>query len=205
MTDSVTDGLAPADFLRARDAIRSVILRPELRVHEITAPERLAPYALALAADVIPPERGRRDAPHAADSEHGAGRFVLLYDPAAPEAWGGVFRVICFAQAPLEPELGVDPFMAGVAWSWLMDALESRDAQFGAASGTATKVISTGFGELARAGDGTQLELRASWSPSNAEIGAHVEGWGDLLCLLAGLPPTEEGVTMIGRRRGPRA
>ncbi|RLP76975.1 DUF3000 domain-containing protein [Mycetocola tolaasinivorans] len=204
MTDSVTDDLVPADFVRARDAIRSVSLRPELRVQEIAAPERLAPYALALAADVLPAaQRGGFEA-HASDSEHGAGRFVLLYDPSAPEAWGGAFRIICFAQAPLEPELGVDPFMAGVAWSWLMDALEARDAQFGAASGTATKVISTGFGELASAGDGTQLELRASWTPHNAELGAHVEGWGDLLCLLAGLPPTEEGVTMIGRHRGTR-
>ena len=79
----------------------------------------------------------------------GTGRFVLLYDPEEPEAWGGPFRVVCFAQAPLETDIGLDPFVAGVAWSWLEDALAVRGAHYAAASGTATKVISTGFGELA--------------------------------------------------------
>ena len=55
-------------------------------------------------------------------------------------------------------------------------------------------MLSTGFGELAGQSDGAQLELRASWTPLDGDIAAHVEGWGDLLCMLAGLPPTSEGV-----------
>lgn len=142
---------------------------------------------------------------HGNDSDLGTGRFILLYDPDVPETWGGVFRVVCFAQAPLETDIGLDPFLADVAWSWLVDALANRGAKFTAASGTATKIISTGFGELAKQGDGAQLELRASWTPQEDDIAAHVEGWGELLCMLAGLPPTGESVSLLSAHRVTRA
>lgn len=184
-------------FQAAENAVRSAVLRPELVVTDIAAPGSLAPHAIALAADVTP-------ARHGSDSELGTGRFILLYDPSAPEAWGGTFRVVCFAQAPLETEMGVDPFLADVAWSWLVDALDSRGANYTAASGTATKILSTGYGELASQGDGAQIELRASWTPLDHEVGAHVEGWGELLCKLAGLPPAGEGVSVLAARRAGR-
>ena len=184
----------PPEFAAALDALRAASPRAELRVSEIPAPGSLAPFAVALAADVTPGS-------HGADSELGTGRFVLLYDPAEPEAWGGRFRVVCFAQAPLETDIGLDPFLADVAWSWLVDALDARGARYVAASGTATKILSSGFGELARQGDGAQIEVRASWTPLDAAVGPHVEGWGELLCMLAGLPPRSEGVTVLPRRR----
>ena len=155
--------------------------------HRDPAPRALAPYVVALAADVAP-------ARHGGDSDLGTGRFVLLYDPDEPEAWGGRFRVVCFAQAPLETDIGLDPFLADVAWSWLVDALERARRQVHCrASGTATKILSTGFGELAAQGDGAQIELRASWTPLEHDLTAHVEGWGELLCMLAGLPPAGRG------------
>jgi hypothetical protein len=163
-------------------------------VNEIPSPGNLAPYSIALSADVTP-------ARHGSDSDLGTGRFILLHDPEAPEAWGGVFRVVCFSQAPLETDIGIDPFLADVAWSWLVDALGSRGARYSAASGTATKILSTGFGELATAGDGAQIEIRASWTPLDHNIAAHVEGWGELLCMLAGLPPAVEGVSVLTARR----
>jgi hypothetical protein len=163
----------------------------------IASPGNLAPYSVALAADVTP-------ARHGSDSELGTGRFILLYDPDEPEAWGGRFRVVCFAQAPLETDIGVDPFLADVAWSWLLDALSAKGAAYTAASGTATKTISTGYGELASQGDGALIELRASWTPVGATIESHVEAWGDLLCMLAGLPPAVEGVSNLSSRRGGR-
>lgn len=161
---------------------------------EIPAPSTLAPWSFALAADVTPRH-------HGTDSELGTGRFVVLYDSDEPEAWGGPFRVICYAQAPLETEMGVDPFLAEVAWSWLEDALRQRGAVHHSASGTATRILSTGFGELARQGDGAQLELRASWTAGDSALAAHVESWGDLLCMLAGIPPTPEGVSVLSSRR----
>lgn len=178
-------------------AVRSASLREELTVTEIPAPAKLAPHAIALAADVRP-------ARHGIDSDLGTGRFILLYDPSEPEAWGGRFRIVCFAQAPLETEIGLDPFLADVAWSWLVDALDARGARYSSASGTATKILSTGFGELAKQGDGAQIELRASWSPLDADVTSHVEGWAELLCMLAGLPPTTEGVTLLSTRRTAR-
>ena len=184
----------PAEFATALQSIRAAVSRPELVIEEIPAPAQLAPYSVALAADVRP-------ARHGSDSDLGTGRFILLYDPDEPEAWGGPFRIVCFAQAPLETDIGLDPFLADVAWSWLVDALDARGAKYMAASGTATKVLSTGYGELAHRGDGAQLELRASWTPLDAQIAPHVEGWGELLCMLAGLPPRSEGVTALPRRR----
>ena len=184
----------PAPFAAALDAVRKAATRPELVVTEIAAPSGLAPYSIALAADVTP-------ARHDSDSEIGTGRFVLLYDPSSPEAWGGEFRVVCYAQAPLETEIGLDPFLASVSWSWLVDALNSRGAQYIAASGTATRILSTGFGELESQGDGAQIELRASWTPLNHDVTSHVEGWSELLCMLAGFPPAIEGVSVLSARR----
>jgi hypothetical protein len=191
--------LLPPTFRAALETIRRATIRQGLRVSEIPAPGHLAPYSIALAADVVGPHSH-----HGTDSILGTGRFVLLYDPSEPDAWGGDFRVVCFAQAPLETDIGEDQFLADVAWSWLVDALDTRGAAYTAASGTATKILSTGFGELAEQGDGAQLELRASWTPDDGELAAHVEGWGELLCMLAGLPPVIEGVSLLSVRRAGR-
>ncbi|MCS0498151.1 DUF3000 domain-containing protein [Protaetiibacter mangrovi] len=194
MATPQSESAPPAPFARAVASVKAATTRAEMEVAEITAPSGLAPYALALAADVRPTV-------HGIDSVLGTGRFVLLYDPEEPEAWGGPFRVVAYAQAPLETEIGVDPFIAEVAWSWLVDALDSRGAEYTAASGTATKVLSTGFGELAGQGDAAQLELRASWSPLGSDIGHQVEAWCDLLCMLAGLPPSSDAVSLLPHRR----
>ncbi|WP_202567118.1 DUF3000 domain-containing protein [Agreia sp. COWG] len=194
MSDSSHASELPAAFAAAVRAVHAAVTRPELVMSEIASPGNLAPYSLALAADVNP-ER------HGADSELGTGRFILLYDADEPEAWGGAFRVVCFAQAPLETDIGLDPFLADVTWSWLVDALDTRGARYSAASGTATKIISSGFGELSSQGDGAQIELRASWTPDDSDVTAHVEGWGELLCMLAGLPPAVDGVTQLNARR----
>ena len=197
MPDTQASSQTPAAFTAAVDSVTHASIRPELLVTEIPAPGTLAPWSYALAADVS-------SVSHGSDSELGTGRFVLLYDPSSPDAWGGPFRVICFVQAPLETEMGVDPFIADVAWSWLVDALDARGATYTAASGTATRILSTGFGELEAQGHGAQIEVRASWSPSGPELAAHVEGWGELLCMLAGLPPAVEGVAVLSARRNGR-
>ncbi|NIJ03740.1 DUF3000 family protein [Frigoribacterium faeni] len=193
MPDTSSPTVPPA-FAAACAAVREAISRDDLAVSEIPAPGGLAPHALALAGDVV-------GASGRADAELGTGRFVLLYDESAPEAWGGVFRVVCFAQAPLETDLALDPFVADVAWSWLVDSLDAGGASRHSASGTATKVLSTGYGELAAQGDGAQLELRASWTPTSTDLAPHVAAWSELVCTLAGLPPTVEGVTLLASRR----
>ncbi|MFT4213456.1 MAG: DUF3000 domain-containing protein [Microbacterium sp.] len=183
-------------FSGVADALRAMTFRADFTVREIAAPASLAPEAIAFAGDVRPGAEG-------IDSEYGTGRFVLLHDPAQPDAWEGTWRIVCFAQAPLELEIGVDPLLADVTWSWLIDALMARGAAFHAPSGTATKTLSRGFGSLAAEGDGAQIELRASWSPSG-DFTAHVEAWAELVCMLAGLPPGSEDIAVFSAHRNAR-
>lgn len=184
------------DFAVVADTLRALTFREDFVVREIPAPASLAPDAIAFAGDVRPGDEGL-------DSEYATGRFVLLHDASEPEQWNGPWRIVCFAQAPLEPEIGTDPLLADVAWSWLVDALTSRGAVFHAASGTATKTLSKGFGTLRDEGDGAQIELRASWTPSG-DLAAHLGAWAELVCMLAGLPPGSEGIAVFSERRNAR-
>jgi hypothetical protein len=186
---------AAALFDAAAAQLRETTFRSDIVVREIPSPAGLAPFSLALAADVRPDDHG--------DSAYGTGRFVLLHEPEEPAAWGGPWRIVAFAQAPLETEIGTDPLLAEVAWSWLVDALDSRDAQYHSESGTSTKMLSKGFGGLADEGDGAQIELRASWTP-DAPLRPHVEAWAELVGMLAGLPPGSEDVAVFGARKGGR-
>ena len=184
-------------FQEARTSLASAKVRADLVVTEIPSPTEVAPFSVALAGDV-------RQRVHGEESELGTGRFILLHDPEGQTAWDGTFRVVCFAQAPLETDIGTDPFLAEVTWSWLTDALAVRGAEYTAASGTATTIVSSGFGELAGQGTGAKVELRASWTPTDLDLGKHVEGWSELLCMLAGLPPAAEGVSVLSARRAGR-
>ena len=183
---------AGTEFDAAVAELRDTAFRADITVREIPTPQGLAPYAIALAADVRPDEDG--------ESVYGTGRFVLLHDPDAPAAWDGTWRIVLFAQAPLEAEIGTDPLLADVTWSWLVDALDSRDAVYHSASGTSTKTLSKGFGGLSVEGDGAQIELRASWTP-DGPFRPHVEAWAELVGMLAGLPPGSEGIAVIGARK----
>ena len=189
-------GENPAEFTQALRALREVQLRPEVRVEEVPAPSRIAPYAVALTAEVV-----TAALPAEAD-ELASGRFVLLHDPSAPEPWDGVWRVVTFARAELEPELANDPMLGGVGWSWLMDALKARDAPYTAEGGTVTRVVSESFAALGERKATVEMEIRASWTPTGPDLGVHLQVWSDLLCMIAGLPPLPEGVVALpGRRR----
>jgi len=184
----------PVAFAEAVKSIKSVEFRHDLSLKEIDSPQGIAPWSFALAADILPD-------PHEGHTLHGTGRFILLYDPEEPSAWGGSFRIVSFAQAPLESEIGLDPFLAQVSWSWLEDALQARKAKYLNASGTATRILSTGFGQLEEQGDGAQIELRASWTPASTDMSSQVTAWADLVCLLSGLPPSSEATSLTAKRR----
>lgn len=184
----------PVEFDLAAESIRGVEFRSDLRVQEIRPPEGLAPNSLALSADVSPSEAH-------GDSPLGTGRFILLHDVARPEAWRGEFRVVCFAQAPLEIDIGGDALLPDVAWAWLTDALAAHHADYRYASGTVTVVNSKGYGELYEQGQGSQIEMRASWTPQTTDLAAHVEAWSELLCMLGGLPPVDTSEVPVLRPR----
>ena len=52
--------------------------------------------------------------------------------------------------------------------------------------------------------DGAQLEIRASWTPADIDVTSHVQGWSDLVCQLAGLPPTADAVSLLPDLRASR-
>ncbi|GAB4099553.1 DUF3000 domain-containing protein [Sinomonas halotolerans] len=185
----------PADFLSALRSLRSATSRPELRLKEIPAPARLAPYAVAFEAEVSDAE----------DRELASGRFILLHDPDPPAVWGGAFRAVTYIRAQLEPDMGNDALLGSVAWTWLVESLDKHGARYTAAGGTATRVLSEGYGTLAGRSDTIDIELRASWTPSGLGLREHLEAWGDMVCTFGGVPPLPEGVSALTRRRRPGA
>ena len=172
--------------------MRAARLRPEVLCEEMPAPQRIAPYAAALSADVT-----------VEGEDVGTGRIVLLHDPAGNDTWGGTFRCVAYARAELSADIAADPMLAEVAWTWLVEALEAHGATYTAPSGTVTKVSSESFGGMADEGGSAQLEIRASWTPLD-DVGSHVEAWGELMCTAVGLEPVPEGVTALPSRRGQR-
>ncbi len=189
-------GPGPSVVERATASLRGARTRPEVRLAEVPAPARVAPFAIALSADVVRTAGGEED-------DLATGRFVLLHDPAGQESWEGDLRVVTFARAELDPETGADPLLGDVGWSWFLDALAEGGAEHVAAGGTVTRVLSESYGSLAERPPTVELEVRASWSPVGGPdvVGDHLRAWADhLLCTVAGLPPLPEGVTALPRR-----
>ena len=176
---------APPAFRTALQTLADAPTRPDIRLWEAVAPTRIAPYSVAINAETT--------------GEHEAsGRLVVLYDPAGQDEWEGDFRVIILIKALVEPEPGTDEIMADVAWSWLMDAL--TNVPYRACGGTVTTEVSRSFGELSSRPDSVQVELRASWTPTDPDMSMHQRVWLSVMASCAGLPPLPEGVTMLHGR-----
>lgn len=176
-------------FTRAVESLRQARPRPEVQLTEIPPPGRLAPYTFALTAEVL------------GDGEElASGRLVLLYDPDGQEAWDGTLRIVSYVTAELDADMAGDPLLAGVGWSWLIDALGAHGARHTAAGGTVTQTTSVRFGDLAGPPDTADVELRASWTPLDTDLTAHLLAWCELLCSTAGLPPP--GVTLLAQSPG---
>lgn len=200
-------------------SLRKAQCRRELRLGEIPAPTRLAPYAVAMGAEVFAPSTARRQQPvhgpaalaFAADSagspdddednELATGRFILLHDPDGSAVWDGEFRIVTYIRAQLEADMGNDEMLGSVAWTWLVEALENHGAPYRAAGGTATRILSESFGTLAGRPETIDIELRASWTPASSDARPHLEAWSDMVCTFAGLPPLPPGVTPLPSRR----
>ena len=166
-------------FDRALASLRAVRFRPELTIDEGPAPQRLAPHAVARTADFIED-----------DEELASGRFVLLHDPDGVDAWEGHFRAVVFLRATLEPDLATDPLLTGVAWAWLLEALEAEGGPRAALGGTVTRVMSA-------------IEIRASWTPlgNPDDMGLETQAWAAALAQAAGLLPLPPGVSALVQPR----
>ena len=181
-----TFAVAAATFMAGRDAQTG----HGFSFEDVPAPKRLAPYASAIAATV------QRDGADVA-----WGRLVLLYDPDGQDGWDGVFRLVAYIRADVEPEIAADPLLGEVGWSWLSEALDAHVPGYAVPSGTVTRVITEGFGAKRDELPLTGFELRASWSPPGSgnspddndldtlDLSAHFSAWCDCLAAAAGLEP----------------
>ena len=183
----------PPLFEMAVETLLTMPWRAELTVEEIPAPAKIAPFAVAVSAEIA-----------SSGQELGSGRLVLLHDPAGNPSWDGQFRCVSFCRATAEPEMVTDPLLPEVGWSWLGESMDHHHAGYRAPSGTVTAVASRSFGGISDEPARAEVELRVSWTPliaDRADLTAHLLGWGELLCLAAGLPPVPDGVVPIQRRR----
>jgi hypothetical protein len=183
----------PIAFANAVAEIADAPWRPEMVIGSLPAPQKIAPHATAISADVV-----------VADEELASGRLILLHDPAGNAGWEGQFRFVTFAHADVDAEMAADPLLAEVAWTWLIESLERQGGSYLAPSGTVTVVQSTAFGTMELEPGRAEVEIRASWTPvfdTPQTITPHLLAWAELLCTTAGLPPLPSGVVMMPTRR----
>jgi len=187
---------AVADFRAGLDEVLSADGGAGHFVFEdVPAPKRLAPFATSIAATV---HRDQQDSDDEDEDEAASGRLVLLHDPAGQEGWPGVFRLVAYVRADIEPEVAADPLLGEVGWSWLTEALDTPG--YAAASGTVTRVITESYGAKAGELPATGFELRASWSPEDeSDLAGHVVAWCGCLAAAAGLEPP--GTRALAPRR----
>jgi len=164
--------------------------RAEITIEEVPAPARLAPHSIALSAEVMDKH----------SNEVASGKFVVLHDPDGQPTWDGNFRIVTFVHADIEPDVITDELFDDVAWSWLTESLDGAQATYGNLSGTVTRTASRSFADLADRERETQLEIRASWSPNESDLGIHLSAWCALLERSAGLEPLPEGVVPLSRK-----
>lgn len=173
------------------ESARTFEARNEIDFEEVPAPQRLAPHAVAFSVDV-----------QVQGDDVATGRFVMLHDPAGQEAWGGRFRAVTFVRSAIEDDLQSDPLLTDVAWSWVGESLDAIGASYAATSGTVTKVLSASYGQLSETDQSSEVEIRASWTPTDAsKLIDHIDAWVKLIETVSGLTPIAEGVSSLKSRR----
>lgn len=212
----------PETFTRAVDGLRSATPRDEILLEEVGAPQRLAPYAFALSAAVLRDDdevaTGRLILLHdPAGHEAWAGTLRLVTyvtaalevdlaaDPLLPTvAWtwltdalavqGAAYRAIggtvTQTLSTRFGELAGASAGGGGGGSGGGDLRPPATVDLAAVAGPADVVASPAAGDV---------EIRASWTPQDDDLRAHLHAWCTLLASTAGLPPP--GVTALRHPR----
>ena len=179
----------PAQFAAATMGINADLMRPELETHQIPAPEKIAPNALAFST--------HKPNPAETPNNRAAGRIVFLHDPEEFETWGSNMRVIAYGKSPLETDVADQGDYAQYWWGTLELALKTHGARYINGAGTITKMISTGVGSLEGEPVHSEVELRASWSPVDDDLAPHFAAWQNLIAEMAGFHVGGQDVVRI--------
>lgn len=182
----------PEAFRQAVATLTSPCPRQGIELTEVRPPKRLAPWTHAIAAEANGPA-----------GELATARLVLLHDPEGQDAWDGVLRLVVYLRAELDHELAADPLLPTVGWSWLTDALNGSGAAWTALGGTVTLTSSARFGDITGPAHTHDLELRGSWTATEADLRPHAIAFHELMASAAGLPP--EGIAVLTPRVTERA
>lgn len=180
------------------NVLRAFTPREEVVLEEVPAPQKLAKFAFAFSLDLSNGKLGDEE------GELASGRFVLLHEPGGQETWEGEFRCVTFLRADLDMAMEQDPMLPEFGWSWFLTAMENTQCEMAAVSGTVTRVSSASFGKLSPRTNGSEIEIRASWTPVTTdakEIVNHIAAWCTLICEIAGLVETPAGISNISPQR----
>lgn len=180
---------APAEFLAALESLKGHTFRPQIHVQQVPPPKKIAPWSVALQAEV-------NDSPTLdPDFYRGEAKFVVLYDPEGQNAWNSTFRIVAHAQAPIEADISIDPLFGSVAWSYLEEALSAAYAPYHSLTGNVSRTFEETFTPDASP-TRASIAVRASWSPADEHLHEHLQAWASWVAQLCGLAP--EGVTSLG-------
>lgn len=179
----------PSEFAKAAKGLAKPKLRAELETIQIDAPDKIAPFAFAFATQVP----NRAETP----MNRGVGRIVFIYDESQFETWGSNMRVIAYAKSPYENEMALEDDYANFCWELLTRSLSNNAVEFSHEAGTVTKMTATGMGSLSDEKVGSEVELRASWSPIDKDLARHFAAWQDLVAALAGFAIEGESVVQL--------
>lgn len=161
----------PSEFIESLLSLRSVTPPPHLTLTEIPAPQKITPFSAALHVESPSPD---------GDIPATTGRFVILNEPNKVIDWASRTRIIIQIRSEMDPEMGTDPLLAEVVWSWLHDAFDQNAVDAHHLKGTVTREISETFGDLELKRSDVEIEIKASWSTDSTNLAPHLQAWLDL-------------------------
>jgi len=193
---------APARFTAALESLKLTQVRPEVHLSEAPAPTRIAPYAVAIDGVVYADgqaDDARFDLEATEADPIAQGTLIILFDPQSQTNWGGQFRIVSFIEVEVDHTEAADPMLPGVAWTWVTDAIGHHP--YHNLTGTVSVTSSTTFDDAGEKPGKAVLEIRASWSPNNEQVGVHLNMWAEMLAIAGGLEHSPTEVTSLFEHR----
>ena len=193
----------PPAFTAAVEQVGRAVLRPEVVVDTMPAPQRIAPFAHAVSGDVITPGTARPGPATATTRSAPGGSSCCTTRPATTPgaARSAASRSPAPTSSPRWPPTRPCPPSAGAGSPTPSTPTAASTSPRAAASPSCTPKDSARWPPTAP----TPRSRSAPPGRRRRDMGAHISAWSDLLCAIAGLPPLAPGVIPLQqRRRGTR-